>query len=191
MGSQRVMLSLLQKKKKQPLVHTRGWVLFFFFLKIKNRNEDFKLQECHSITLKILRHIIQVSDTWIAYFCRRGTWNYGGFSYSPCRLISHPSTFINQGGKFLWSHCNKDSPVISFMDTCGACRHTHSMNQCSPNTQIQLNKKSFINYAFMLPVIKKGFSGESVQSSVFLFQNLHLDISKCCYLPNRCQQSTN
>lgn len=186
------MSSLLQRKKKQKkqaLVHTRGWFcLFCFFFKDKTRNEDFKLQECHSITLEILRHIIQVSDTWIAYFCMRGTWNYGCFSYCPCRLISHPSTFINQGGKFLWSHCNKDSPVISFIDTC---RHTHSRNQCSPNTQIQLNKKSFISYAFILPVIKKGFSGESVQSSVFLFQNLHLDISKCCYLPTRCQQSTH
>lgn len=169
-------------------MHRRGW-FFLFFFKDKNRTEDFKLQECHSITLEILRHIIQVSDTWIAYFCRSGTWNYGPFSSSACRLISHPSTFISQEGKFLWSHCNKDSPVISFMDTCGACRHTHSMNQCSPNTQIQLNKKSFISYAFMLPVIKKGSSGDSVQSSVFLFLNLHLDISKCCYPPTAASKA--
>lgn len=49
------------------------------------------------------------------------------FCFYVCtRLISHPTTSINQEGKFLWSHCNKDSPVISFMDICGARRCGHS-----------------------------------------------------------------
>lgn len=52
------------------------------------------------------------------------------FCFYVCtRLISHPTTFINQEGKFLWSHCNKDSPVISFMDICRTCRCGHSSSE--------------------------------------------------------------
>lgn len=126
--------------------------VFCCFFKIKSRTEDFKLQELHSITLEILWHIIQISDTYFIFLQEwyMELWLQSLFClYVGTRLISHPSTFINQEGKFLWSHCNKDSPVISFMDTWRARRHSHSVNQCSPNTQIQFNKKNFQLYFYV------------------------------------------
>lgn len=77
--------------------------------------------------------------------------------YVGTRLISHPSTFINQEGKVLWSHRNKDSPVISFMDTFGARRHSHAVNQCSPNTQIQFNQKNLYQLYFYATCNKERF----------------------------------